>query len=123
MTASGAALTVHGRRSTYVGGCRCDECRRANADYQWALGRRRRRALAADPSIVEHGTPSTYTNWGCRCDECRAANRAWLTSWQARQTGPPEHGTTNAYSNYRCRCDECRTAMAADRRERRTGLR
>lgn len=32
----------HGMRSTYQGGCRCEECREANRDYQRALYRRRR---------------------------------------------------------------------------------
>jgi hypothetical protein len=29
-----AAKNGHGRRVTYVSGCRCEECRAANADYE-----------------------------------------------------------------------------------------
>ena len=55
-------------------GCRCAECRAANAESN-RLGRERRAAqLAADPKSHPHGIYSTYTNYGCRCAECRAAN-------------------------------------------------
>jgi hypothetical protein len=32
---------THGLRSTYVDGCRCDECRKAERDYRRALRKRK----------------------------------------------------------------------------------
>lgn len=55
------------------GGHACDVCLEGNAAKQRASRKRRAERLAADGSLVGHGTVSTYTNWGCRCDECRAA--------------------------------------------------
>jgi hypothetical protein len=54
-------------------GCRCDRCRKANADR--SRERRERRRLRPD-LIPEHlhGTLTGYLNWACRCDRCRAAN-------------------------------------------------
>lgn len=76
----------HGTRAKYVSDrCRCDECRRANADYQWAVNRRRKRALAVGATTAEHGQSSTYSNYGCRCDECRAAKRDQWATYSARQ--------------------------------------
>lgn len=48
-------MSEHGTRSRYVGGCRCIECRAANARYAAELGRlsdpleRRARGAAACP--------------------------------------------------------------------------
>lgn len=55
----------HGTRARYSRGCRCDQCRGANAAYD--------RELRARAGLPEHGKRSTYTK-GCRCDPCRAAN-------------------------------------------------
>ena len=79
-------MTAHGTRSRYVhGACRCDECCRANTDYQWASNRRRARALASDAVQVEHGKKSTYDNYGCRCEACTAANAAYFRDYRARK--------------------------------------
>ena len=62
-------MRTHGRISTYIHGCRCDECREAS--------RRKRRAqrerVRGNPP--EHGTLNAYTNYACRCEECRAVAR------------------------------------------------
>lgn len=48
--------------------------RRAAGVLPLGTGPSRRERLAADPSIVPHGTTNTYDTWGCRCDECKAAH-------------------------------------------------
>ena len=60
---------THGTCSAYTNGCRCDQCRRANATYQDSW-RRKQRAIPA----WAHGRESTYTNYACRCNLCKAAN-------------------------------------------------
>ncbi len=81
----------HGTRSKYVhDSCRCDECRQANTDYQWAADRRRKRALAAGAVDVEHGTRSTYKNYQCRCEACTAANAAACAAYARSRVEPVE---------------------------------
>lgn len=65
----GAAKYRHDR-------CRCDECKRGNAQLQTASTARRAARLAADPALAPHGVRATYANWGCRCEPCTAANAA-----------------------------------------------
>jgi hypothetical protein len=68
---SGAAWE-HGTQYGYdTKGCRCEECRGANA-ASW----RRKAANRAAREAPEqpHGTLNAYNNYGCRCSECRAAN-------------------------------------------------
>ena len=55
----------------YTGGCRCEVCRLAKADYM----RERRasaRAVAGDKSVEQfsHGTRYGYEERGCRCSAC-----------------------------------------------------
>lgn len=42
------AIAVHGNRQCYKAGCHCDDCRRANSDYQAANRARLRRAALPD---------------------------------------------------------------------------
>lgn len=56
-------MRTHGVRATYVAGCRCDLCTKANRLYH--------RRLKSRPA-PSHGE-SGYLNYGCRCDVCRAA--------------------------------------------------
>jgi hypothetical protein len=69
-------MTAHGTTSAYGKGCRCDECKQARANYGAERRRKLAEMLAADPTQVEHGRYTTYTNWMCRCDECRTAATA-----------------------------------------------
>lgn len=55
----------HGEFRMYRQGCKCAECRRANAIHQ-------RRLQGRTP--LNHGA-SGYANYGCRCEECRAGAR------------------------------------------------
>ena len=108
----------HGTRSRYTGGCRCTECRAANAAKARAM-------KGKEPP--QHGTRSAYANFGCRCDDCRRAhrefertpkNRRYQQKWMERIRGtePREHGTPTAYDSYACRCDICRAGNAARHR-------
>jgi hypothetical protein len=68
----------HGRRGTYIKGCRCEACNQANRDGA-NIGRYSRAGRTPPPD--SHGKATTYTNWHCRCDPCKAAqsqvNRAY----------------------------------------------
>lgn len=56
--------------SGYRRGCRCSECRAANAARSL---HRRSRGEAPEQA---HGTRGGYNNYGCRCAPCTAANSA-----------------------------------------------
>lgn len=58
----------HGVRASYVHGCRCVDCTRANREYMqiWKADHDQ-----MDPP--EHGTAASYSNYRCRCDECTTA--------------------------------------------------
>lgn len=64
---------VHGTPSMYNSGCRCDDCRAANAERIRGLRARRRERLKTGEAEIEHGL-SAYNNWGCRCEVCTLAN-------------------------------------------------
>lgn len=79
-------MSEHGTYARYKCGCRCDECRRANATYNsryTAAARKRnlaRRTFVAGRWIApvpesRHGRVSTYNNHGCRCLSCTIAMR------------------------------------------------
>ncbi|MEV4246996.1 hypothetical protein AB0J63_26730 [Streptosporangium canum] len=73
-----------GSFSAYLGGCRCNACRAANA----AVRQRDRQRAKADPRRADragHGKDSTYKNHGCRCDACRAAHAAWSSAYKVRR--------------------------------------
>lgn len=80
---------------------------------------RRALQLAEDPTIVPHGTLSTYTNWKCRCVPCRGANTAAVAAARKeradRLAADPTlavHGKNSTYLNWGCRCTPCREAHA-----------
>ena len=58
-------MTVHGSRSTYVQGCRCEECTTVNRTEHYALIRQYKLAPKS-PDDPRHGTTNFYTNYGCR---------------------------------------------------------
>jgi len=64
-------IKKHGTRYAYVEGCRCEDCRKANAQYQLKL--KKKLASIAIPSHL-HGTLNAYANWSCRCQYCKKAN-------------------------------------------------
>lgn len=80
--------SLHGTRSRYARGCRCEPCRDANAAY---VTRWRHRTGRTDPAraipagtMARHGTETRH-RYGCRCEACRAANaKAQGRRWRAR---------------------------------------
>lgn len=72
----------HGTRNGYVNlGCRCTDCRRANA-----VGVAKRRTERRRSNIpVPHGTENGYMNYRCRCDACRVAHRTYSQGLRGRR--------------------------------------
>jgi hypothetical protein len=83
----------HGLRSTYVNTrCRCDECKKANRDYDNQARKRNVRYRArlaektgtADSTII-HGIAQSYKWHGCRCEECVEAVRIYWREYKRYQ--------------------------------------
>jgi hypothetical protein len=66
---------THGIRSTYNAGCRCDECRAANAAWSAHL---RARGWSVRHDLVG------YRIYGCRCEVCTLANTEYQREYRAR---------------------------------------
>jgi len=72
--APGRTVRTHGYGG-YTHGCRCDDCKKGNADYK----ARRRAAATLRPSVkpvedITHGRYG-YEERGCRCDVCVEARQ------------------------------------------------
>lgn len=75
---------VHGTSAAYTHhGCRCTDCRRANAERHATNSRRRRQRLAT--ADVAHGRATTYSNWLCRCEPCTEAWRDRCVEYRRRK--------------------------------------
>jgi len=74
-------VTEHGRYRYTHYKCRCDICRKANADYC----RKRREIRSTQDITAPHGKRTTYTNYGCRCGECTEAHRIYQSQYIARK--------------------------------------
>lgn len=77
----------HGTRWCFMQGCKNLECKVADSKYTKELRARRKQALINDPTLKEHGKPSTYINWGCRCYRCRTAHSAWQADQRRKKSG------------------------------------
>lgn len=74
----------HGTTARYDSGCRCAECRSANA-ARVALARAERAARGLAPDDKRHGTLGAYRNWRCRCGPCaKAGSEANRRAYVAR---------------------------------------
>ncbi len=58
----------------------CEAC----VDAWNAYHRRYRHRRPTGTRPVQHGTPSTYTNWSCRCEPCTSA---WAEYRRAQRAG------------------------------------
>jgi hypothetical protein len=72
----------HGERRGYRRGCKCADCRAANA-AEYRASRERRKLLSTD--LIPHGTRNGHLAYGCSCGPCRAANRAYRREYDARR--------------------------------------
>lgn len=78
-------MRVHGTLARYKSGCKCEECRAANAEYVF----RTRRGLPGKPRSnqydeSEHGNRSKYGE-GCRCVLCKIAHSQYQAGYAAGQ--------------------------------------
>lgn len=73
-----------GTAASYLRGCRCQVCRRANAARMAARRTAMRARRAAGTAEFEHGA-SGYNNWGCRCQICCEGHAARMTANKARR--------------------------------------
>lgn len=82
-------MREHGTRARYCAGCRCQECRRANREYNRANYRQRSLKLGRSPRVARHGTSSKYAA-GCRCRPCiDGRNRARNENrWRKGEVSP-----------------------------------
>lgn len=71
----------HGRRGSYVTGCRCSQCTTANRLYAAA---RRGERIGGGLQPAKHGN-SGYTNYGCRCDVCTKGHAQADRQWRCKR--------------------------------------
>ena len=78
-------MKQHGTQLEYKHGCRCQECRKAHADYCRDQSANRKARLTSGKRVkVQHGTMGAYRNWGCRCQKCSDANKMNSREWRAK---------------------------------------
>ena len=76
--ASGVKGTIeHGTRAMYQKGCRCQECKSAQARGAHEYREKRKAQGAQNPELIPHGTYSGYITWCCRCEECSTVHREY----------------------------------------------
>lgn len=94
----------HGTRKQYRRGCKCVECKAANAAAHAKVIARR--SVSAS---IPHGTATGYS-YKCRCELCVQAKRDYEKS-RVVDVGSPEypHGTRKGYV-YGCHCELCSDA-------------
>lgn len=89
---------LHETRSSYKKGCRCEDCRKANREYEKARSQKHGRRLTSKRGAKpKHGGdpshplfPHNYTGYvlGCRCAKCTVANAANRRAYVARVNLP-----------------------------------
>jgi hypothetical protein len=93
---------AHGTTSGYERGCRCAECRAANAA---------RRSFARQtkpiPAGAEHGR-SVANNYGCKCDICRKAIYEANSRYYSHSIRPGAVQHIRGGHVLGCPCDPCR---------------
>lgn len=91
----GRLMSEHGTRSAYNGGCRCDDCRRANREYEAARVRRKlygRELLCDAAPVREHVERLHAAGIGYReIAELAGVSRSWLHTLRVKHasTGEP----------------------------------
>ena len=75
----------HGLTGTYQAGCRCDDCKAAQAQYARERYHARKAGDVRRPGVAEHGTRAMYATHGCRCDKCKAAEAEYRREYDKRR--------------------------------------
>lgn len=111
-------MSEHGTRSRYNGGCRCDECRRANREYEAARMRRklygRETTVDAEP-VRAHVERLHAAGIGYReIAELAGVSKSWLYALRVahHRTGEPVK---------RCKAANARRVMAVRGRSLKAG--
>lgn len=100
---------AHGTIQRYRRGCRCDDCREANAAYSREWRKKNPKIVDNRPKAKKHGL-TRYRKHGCRCTVCTGANRvAVRENIGAKARSKAKHGTRSRYVGG-CRCKKCSTA-------------
>ena len=100
----------HGELRGYKKGCRCLECKRANADYnlkQKGVAKPAYRKLLGmenDHPNYPHGTRSGYRY--CKCEKCKAANSQYKAEKNTAWRNKPENKAVIAESGKTWRSTE-----------------
>ena len=81
----------HGTQREYQRGCRCQECRTANAEYKRA-DREAARAEGLPEGDERHGTLRGYDYYGCRCPDCRFVKSETARAQYAAKTSNAKPG-------------------------------
>ena len=80
----------HGTVARYVSktlSCRCDACRRANADYSkaWQAAHPKPKKPPRKAGPIKHGSIYGYGHRKCRCCACVKANSDYHAAWWRRK--------------------------------------
>ena len=75
----------HGTGYSYNEGCRCDDCRAANARRTAVQRRERNRKMRVGLASPPHGHASTYLNYDYRCEPCKQAHSVALAKRRAKK--------------------------------------
>jgi hypothetical protein len=95
------APALHGTRTMYSYGCRCDDCRRARRDGSRDYRKRLRVGLVSPKvkPVPEHGTLARYRNkYKCRCELCCAVQAKYNREY--RENNRDRILAFNRYSHF-----------------------
>lgn len=102
----------HGSRTEYVHGCRCVECRAAQAAYD----QERYRAKQTPELIAEYEASPLSKELSLGQYKRRMTTGEYRKAAHKVDTRLT-HGTYSCYRNAKCRCDDCRHAASAHRKQ------
>lgn len=90
----------HGTTAGYSAGCKCDECKRANADKDLKYRKEKnpnyvprfRKIMYLKPEHPDfpHGTNDGYSRGGCECIDCVNAHKAFKRAYNKQWNNNPQ---------------------------------
>ena len=107
----GARTPNHGTRSEYVHGCRCIECRAAQAAYD-----QQRYRLKQSPELIKEYEASPLSKELTLGQYKRRMMTGEYRKPAHKVDTHLTHGTYSCYRNGKCRCDDCRHAASSYRK-------